>query len=711
MTLATYEFLIDFLNDGFTADVTETGVTRIAGQYTNFNSATIRAADATRVRIGSQGMTPASFAAIIALDPDNAHNGAGQPASGYVFEWYLDANNYIVARYDKAAARWSVERVQAGSGGAVVLADTFNAGASIVLYIAGDGANTYVAVDGGAITSAANSRNPAIASSTVDIGYAPGLVGSRFEGAYAYVATFDAPLTAEQWQYLAAMQRPPLFGEFVGRTMVGLWLGKDTTYYDSALDIVTPELYECEARRGRSYASQLTGRSEAGEFSGVLRNSDGRYSTFNTASPLFGYVTPNVKTRLRAADATKHYALWSGFLENIEPQPGLPSLCTVTARGPLIKLSENRIGAVASSGALTGTIVGLILDGADWSATDRDIEAGQTTTSRWYSLNRGAIEALQEIEETEMGFILETRDGKIAYEDRHHRLLDALSVTSQATYSDAAGAAKPYLNVAQQTPLREIFNYARVEVQKYSVGAVAVLWTLQDETPVLQPGESRTWIAEYPSDASGGDSGAYVETWTTPVAGTDITQTGVANGDIGISVVKRSNDMTITVTNNNASVPATLTLVRAQGTPVTKLTPSVVSSQDATSIARYGQRSHQLPAKWLPNSNEARDYAGYVVDRYKEDHPVLQVTLDGTRDDTMLADVLTREISDRVTVVADNLKTNLGIDEDFFVESVGYKIDRRRVLTVDLAVSAVSGDSGFWILGTSELGVDTKVGY
>lgn len=673
-------------------------------------SNSVRAVGKIALTIASQ-ITPTSGALIAKLNPHIASTAAGLGAFTTVAAAIVDANNYIELDYRKSTASWRLTRCAAGVSTTLSLADTFAADAAKCVYAAWNATTLYLATGGGAISSTADAHIPASLPTTL-------YIGSRSDGTqhfnarHSLVMLFDSPIVADVWTYFAALTRPSLFGELVGRTMSALWIGDETVYYDDARDIVGSDVYDFECQRGRSYASQLTGRSEAGTYSATLRNVDGRYSPDNASGALYGLLLPGRKLRVRAADATQHYAMWAGFLDEIALEAGMPPIARITAKGPMIRLSGNRIGAVAyNSGALTGTIMTAILAAAGLAASDYTVEAGQTTTARWYSDNRGALEAAQEIEETELGFLYETDDNRIGFHDRHHRLLTAASLISQATYSDAAGAAKPYLAIQPVDSWREIFNDVRVEIQKFSVASAAVLWTLQGETPTLLPGQSKTFEAVYPSPAVGGVDGAYVDTWTTPVVGTDVTQTGVANGDIGISTVKTSNAMQITITNNHASATATLTLVQARGTAVTVLAPSVKRSSDSASQTKYGTKSFTLPAKWLANTNDGQDYGDYVVSRYKDRHPVLSLVLNGSHSAAMLADVLTRDLSDRVTVTGTGFKTKLGISEDFFVESIKFAVSRRRVLTVTLTLSSVGGDGAYWIVGTSQVGTTTKVGY
>lgn len=406
-------------------------------------------------------------------------------------------------------------------------------------------------------------------------------------------------------------------------------------------------------------------------------------------------------------------SLWTGVLDVVEPtvSPGPLKLATLKASGKLIELSSGKkVNPPAFAAALTGTIVTAILVDAGLSTTEYAIDAGQSTIGRWYVEDKAALEAVREIEETELGFFYERSDGVLVFEDRHARLLNPRSVTSQATFSDAPGPTLGYTAIAQQDPLREVFNEVLATVQNYTVAGLAVLWTLNGVTPTILPGAALTIWAQYPNAASGGDAGAYVDVWTTPVVGTDITQTGVTNGDIAVSVSKFARSMKITITNNHASATATITLAQARGTAVTFDDPVLISAEDTTSQSMYGERSYRLPGPWL-TFLVAQDFVNFVISRYKDPTPILTIEYVGNKSLTALQNALDREISDKVTVDASN-NAGLGVNDDFFIENIRHVVDQgltRHTVSYDLAFAGA--DAGYWIIGVSLLGIDTKLAY
>ena len=87
--------------------------------------------------------------------------------------------------------------------------------------------------------------------------------------------------------------------------------------------------------------------------------------------------------------------------------------------------------------------------------------------------------------------------------------------------------------------------------------------------------------------------------------------------------------------------------------------------------------------------------------------PILTMTI-ATSTDNNIGQVLTRDISDRITVVATG-DAKLGISADFFIEAEKHKVSEggMKHTTTWLLSPASGGYSQFWVLGTSVLGTAT----
>lgn len=502
-------------------------------------------------------------------------------------------------------------------------------------------------------------------------------------------------------------------------------------WYSGTGEIITDRIRGIETFTGRDFASQLEGHAIAGTCRVVLDNRSGDYSPNNTSSPLAGNILPRRRVQVLMLytgqqqfpytfPITFNTVLWEGFLQRIIPEPriGGDNLAILEAIGPLGIDEAEEIDVAMQASIGTGAAITALLDAKGWSAVDRDIDTGQSTMTRWWASRETLISAAQGVEATESGFIRETRDAKIAFDDRHHRLSgDAL--TSQATFSDAGGAARDYRQIVQQDPLPHLFNDFPCPVQLYSVGSLAVLWTLAEtgaSSPTLDPGESKTFIAEYPTRGSASNAVA-VDAWTTPVATTDVTFNSQSDGggtdliaDLTISATAYGQTLEITLENTGSTL-GYLTLVQARGTPVTANDPIEIRVSDtAANLALYGRRTWQSPPEFIPTTTEAKDWGDFHLAAYGTPSPILTMTIVGNRDATMIDEVLNRKVGDRITVTATG-NAGLGINEDFFIESEMHSIDQRgfHVATYELSNATLFSD--WWVVGTSTLGTSTRVAY
>ena len=91
----------------------------------------------------------------------------------------------------------------------------------------------------------------------------------------------------------------------------------DGDYSDSNEDI-TADVLQLTTQQGRSLASQITGKAVAGTLEAILINSAGKYSSFNTSSPLAGNILPNRRVKVETLTPTES-TIFLGYLERITP--------------------------------------------------------------------------------------------------------------------------------------------------------------------------------------------------------------------------------------------------------------------------------------------------------------------------------------------------------------------------------------------------------
>ena len=541
--------------------------------------------------------------------------------------------------------------------------------------------------------------------------------GLRVGGDAGFSAATFHPFTGSGGLKVGGTQQTEIIynvlGPFVASYIVEIDKAGDGSFDVS--DEVTADTLTFEALRGRDYPSQLIGRSTAGRLNITLRNTNGEYS------PFVNELLPGVAVRVRATyrGTTRH--IWNGELTEAIPevQVGPFILAQIVAEGRLWQLStEDNITIAPQQLVGSGLVVSNILDEVGISSSNYDVDSGESSFDHWWVEDRNALDAIRDVETAELGFLYEEADGTLRFESRHARFNQTRSYEVQLELSDDPNntdrTVLGYNEITEHDPLREIFNRAKAAVQSYTTGSEEVLWTL-DETPLLEAGESLTVWAEASSDAAG-DSVAYVFPWSTPVVGTDITQSGVTNGDIGVSVSKFAQSMKITITNNHGSSLASLTLVQAKGVPVILNEPTSVQVDDTPSQTDYGIRTFELDSPWLM-FGEAQGYVNFVVERYKERRPILTVSFVANKSPEHMEAALDREISDLIRVIANN-NSELGIEDGFHIEAIHHRIEQGGLLhtvTWELAlanpdlISDGSGDPGVWQLGVSTLGNDTTL--
>lgn len=484
-----------------------------------------------------------------------------------------------------------------------------------------------------------------------------------------------------------------------------------TGLFAGANDDVTSDVWgQVQCRRGMDTASSINARGIAGSLQAELKNFSGTYSSFNASSPIYGNILPVRQIRLSSVSPTAA-VLFTGILSHIDPHVGSMPSATLYATGFFSILGDNtnQISPLPQVGVQTGAVMTAILDAAGFSASLRSIDTGSVPVGSWFVDQMVALTAAQEIEETETGGrIYEGTDGSFVFEDRYHRLTNVLSTTSQATFADTPGSTLPYVALEQIDPLQEIYNEITATVTPYTVQSLAALWSLASpDVPIfLSAGQAVTYIATY--------SGGYVNPWTTPVVGTDILQTGVSNSDIGVSVSKTALSMLITITNNHATLAASITAVQARGVAYVNGTPYQIKSSDSTSQTKYNRRVYPLPGPYYSNQNYAQSSCDFAIVQKKDPHPMLTMTICASASAALFAQAVNRKISDRITVTANGIMTKLGISQDFFIEAISHSYTPGDVFMTTFLLSPASVQVNYWILGDATYGVlgsTTKLGF
>lgn len=459
-----------------------------------------------------------------------------------------------------------------------------------------------------------------------------------------------------------------------------------------------------QVTHGRDQAREY-GPPTPAKLTGLLDNSDGKYSSANSASPLFGRLNPGLLDQLTVELLGVTYGLHTGYLDAPSEQPGVrQQLVSETSLDGLVKLKAAVISTPELVGQRVDVAIGVCLDAAGWPAGLRRLAVADTTLARWVADGIDAFTAIKDLMYTEgpgANVYVDPATGELVFENRHYRLLTARCMTPQMT-ARAQGAEPVFGQDFGYDPgVKGVVNSCTVPVNTYAIGSLAAVWT--GPTPVaLAAGESRSFQVTTTADWF---TGAVV-----PVTGTDYTLTGTALASVALSRTsgKRA---TLTLVAGAGSATITGLRVRAQTVTISRSYVSNTVSGASASGVGYGVRTFpsEFVPSWLPDATTAQDYCNYVVSRYKDPVPTVRFVLNGM-DETRLAAALAQRLSNRIRVI-EPLRAH--IDADFFVEQIADVIamggSHQRVLSCEQAAAGA-----FWALGLvgySELGASTRLSF
>ena len=461
--------------------------------------------------------------------------------------------------------------------------------------------------------------------------------------------------------------------------------------FDDPYDDITADVTTIHFSRGKS---DELGKAEVGQLSVTLNNAAAQY-TPGAGGVISALLLPKRPIRILYTDDITLYNLFYGFIEEIIPHPHLTEQdCIITAVDGLDFLSRHDMATALYKNALTGTIHGYILDDAGWSASMRTIDAGQDTVPYWYGSDVKARFAQEEIDESEQGFSYIDGSGYFRFEDRYHRST-ATHQTSQGTFTDTMA------NISYSLNPKNVYNIVKVTVTPWTLQAEAELWRLQ-ETPSIPVGETYT----YWGGAAVSGSSVFVDAWVTPVITTDYTATGT----VSIVTTKFAKSIKLAVTNTD-TVAVTITLLKARGTYYDDQTKVTRKAEDSTSQTAYQKRTYELDGKYVTDTGKAQDFANYAIGKYKDPRAELGMGI-MNQDASTLTQILSREISDRITIV----NTKLGVNDDYFIDYMEHDISMSGLLhTVSYRLSDTINED-FWCLDYSALASttasgQTKLGY
>jgi hypothetical protein len=400
-----------------------------------------------------------------------------------------------------------------------------------------------------------------------------------------------------------------------------------------------------------------------------LCNTDRLYSPENPDSPIANDVSPAAQIKVEETINGTLYPLMRGRIDTFKVNTRRRDRSVdITALDELALLRGTKITTQMRQARRTGQLIIAILDAINWIGP-RDVDFGATHVPWWWANNDDAFDLLVELIRAEgapaVAYI--APDGTFVFRDRHHRLLNSASLTSQAVFAvpglecdSPPVTGTPYIDPFEyEIGWRDIVNDVRIPVEeRLPAPGIDTVWESED-TISLAAGETTQVVIE--------TTEPFIEAQDMTAAAGDIVYTGAGTPSVLLSQ-RSGQSTTARITATGGAITITYLRLRARSVPVVR-TVQVVET-DTTSIARHGDRTYPENVPWV-NRHDALAVAQVLLAQYAERRPTISLRIVSS-DLASHLEVVSRQISDLITV----RNGDLGLDSDFYIENVAHTLAR-----------------------------------
>lgn len=241
-------------------------------------------------------------------------------------------------------------------------------------------------------------------------------------------------------------------------------LGTAVLGSDSSGNLIVDVASQCVKASINTGYNLLQGDFQAGQATFRLVDPNGDWNPENTASPYFGYLTPNRKIRFTANTETNGYFLFSGYITAYnysypkDQSTGYVDLVCVDAFR-LLNLAGITTITGGTAGQDTGTRIGKILDAVSFPSTLRSIQTGNSTVQADPATLRTSLAAIQNCAFSEQGAFYIDAEGNATFKNRSF-VQSAAGATPTVFANDGSGIS--YYNILPKYDDKLIINQATI---------------------------------------------------------------------------------------------------------------------------------------------------------------------------------------------------------------------------------------------------------
>jgi hypothetical protein len=422
---------------------------------------------------------------------------------------------------------------------------------------------------------------------------------------------------------------------------------------------------DVEISYGRDVSGEVTLTAPSATMGFELTNEQQLFSPENVSSPIVGKILPGRRVRFQVTNLGVTYTLLAGVLDKYDVEADPVGVFSGTVLDGWGRPGSKKLSTDLYRGIRTGDAVNIVLDQIGWTG-GRDIDAGATVMPWWWEEGTDAATAIDKLVHSEgTPAIAYVEGGVFSFKDRHHRLFDQRSTTSQGTYTHVVPAGTGPVGdnkieagtFAYNHGAARIVNSATFSVDVRGSQPLGEVWTSEDPLTIAT-GQTVTIVAQ-PSEP-------FHSAITPSVAAGDVQ---VQSGTISSVTLSRTSGQSAVLT-ITASADAVITRLALRAVGVAVVRTVQVSAADPGSIGTFG--TQEWPSDAAPvwaNQYDAQVIATRVVTIYASYRPTITFSVPLlTAND--LAVALNQKISDRITVRNDKR----GINGDFVIERLTHRI-------------------------------------
>lgn len=420
----------------------------------------------------------------------------------------------------------------------------------------------------------------------------------------------------------------------------------DTLWWDVSIDWdedgtlesnEAARLTEYSLTRGRTRLLKSAGEGFEAISTGTvvltLRNQDGRFDAWNTASPLYPNVNYGKDIRIRISSINFDefgrstrviYPRFRGTITNIVPVGyGDDAKVQIYASDGLDFL-RNYPGRVAIQQGITpDAAIGKILDAVQWPAKwGRDLDVSSETIPYWWSSgNKIAMNQLEDLATSFLGYFFIDESGQA-------RFISRTSVSDSVADYDQNELLK---DIGNPQPYELLRNITRIKVHPRTRASTGVIWQLLGNTPNVSPGaaNSLTLFANYTYNNVSVPAIGVI----TPVATTDFLVNTQADGlgtnlttNCTVTLTDFGDTAKLVITNNSGSL-GYITFLRIRGDAIYELNAADVTyPSDLDTVSKPRELVLDLP--WQQDINVAVDISNVLGAFYASQHPMPNIKID-----------------------------------------------------------------------------------